>query len=168
MSLIDPVTQFVVLDNSNPNNVISAFAGSYLYRDGQNFTIQLPNAAGPSPISVSLRAIAYKNYNDAWYPGIQDFRITFVNDSEIWYKATGTGNAGWQFIAANLNFSPSFALDLGPPGEEVLLEDGTIILLEDGTGMLLEDPYDLALFEDLTPIYLEDGENMLLEDSIEA
>lgn len=111
MFTIDPITQFIVLDNSSPENVIVAEQGTYLYRDGDSFVLVLPNDGGFVPIPTSKKALAYQYYNQGWYPAIQDFRLTYAHGQEIWYKNSGGGNTGWQFVS----FDQSIGIIIAPP-----------------------------------------------------
>jgi hypothetical protein len=133
MFVYDPITQFVVLDSSNPNNVVTADVGTYFYRKCDNFLLVLPFSEELIPISVSKKALAYPYYNEAWFKTIPDFRITYAHQQEIWFKANGSSSSGWQFICFDQSIgTKNINIDY------LLLEDGTNMLLEDGEFILIE------------------------------
>jgi hypothetical protein len=101
---IDPLTQLIVLADSNPENIVVAPVGSYLSRNGDVFSLIKLNSSGER-IEVSKKALAYRYASETWWPNVQDFRLTYEHDYEIWYKDSGTGNTGWKFISFDKKFS---------------------------------------------------------------
>lgn len=95
----DPITLFAVLDDCNPENVIAAPEGTYLYRDGNVFSKIEPSSSIPKRIEVSKKALAYRLVNQPWFSKIEEFRLTYAHTKEIWFKETSGDKTGWKFIS---------------------------------------------------------------------
>jgi len=102
---IDPLTRFVVLDDSNPENIIAAVQGTYLYRNGDIFFATNGVESELKRFEVSKRALAYRYSNEPWWTNIEEFRITYAHEKEIWYKDSGDGSTGWKFISFDQSYT---------------------------------------------------------------
>ena len=96
---INPATQLIEMDNSDPTGIVSAVAGSTFYREGEIFYVSTPTATIPNRVEVSKKALAYRAASSQiWYAGSSEYRFTYTTTYESWYKQSGNGSSGWIFM----------------------------------------------------------------------
>lgn len=98
MPTIDVTTLNIVLENSDPTNIISAPVGTYFYRNGNYFTL-LNDSAGTLPSLMIYNKFLGYYRTQPWFTSLDISKLTYANPKEIWFKKTGTGSTGWVFIS---------------------------------------------------------------------
>jgi hypothetical protein len=94
-----PLTLQVELDFANPEKVISAFPGTYFYREGNDRFYIIRNNVHQR-IDVRKRSFTLDYQNETWFPTIQNDSIVFSEPYELWVKKGEGNNAvGWKFLA---------------------------------------------------------------------
>jgi len=96
-----PLTRQVELESANPERIISAFPGTYFYREGNDRFYLIRNNIHQR-IDVKKRSFTLDYQNEIWFPTIQNDSIVFSEPYELWVKK-GEGNnaAGWSFVSNN-------------------------------------------------------------------
>jgi hypothetical protein len=84
------------LEESNPENIVSAPVGSMFLRDNNNFFLLTNGKLQSLQILKSSFAIHYRN--KIWFHTLKEETITFKNEKELWIKKSGQGKTGWEFV----------------------------------------------------------------------
>lgn len=95
-----PLTRQVELEESNPENLVTASTGDLFYRKGNDlFYVVKPNGQRDR-VYIPRKSFALKYRNQAWYFHTDENSIIFENVCEIW-KKTGAGHnsKGWQYLS---------------------------------------------------------------------
>jgi hypothetical protein len=96
-----PLTLQVELEFANPEKVISAFPGTYFYREGNDRFYLVRNNVYQK-IDVRKRSFTLEYQNETWFPTIQNDSIVFSEPYELWIKRGEGNNAvGWKFVSNN-------------------------------------------------------------------
>jgi outer membrane biosynthesis protein TonB len=85
------------LEESSPENIVSAPIGSMFLRDNNNFFLLSNGKLESLQILKSSFAIHYRN--KIWFHTLKEETITFKNEKELWIKKTGQGKTGWEFVS---------------------------------------------------------------------
>jgi hypothetical protein len=94
-----PLTRQVELDIANPEKVISAFPGTYFYREGNDRFYLIRNNVHQR-IDVKKRSFTLAYQNETWFNTIQNKDIVFSETYELWIKQGEGNNAvGWKFVS---------------------------------------------------------------------
>jgi hypothetical protein len=94
-----PLTRQVELDIANPEKVISAFPGTYFYREGNDRFYLIRNNVHQR-IDVRKRSFTLEYQNETWFNTIQNKDIVFSETYELWIKQGEGNNAvGWKFVS---------------------------------------------------------------------
>lgn len=97
MPIIDPVTLNIILENSDPNGIVTAPAGLYLYRNGLSWSFHLSDPGLMTSLAIYQEFLgSYKT--QPWFTSLDPTRLVYAHPSEVWYKNSGTGNTDWMFI----------------------------------------------------------------------
>lgn len=94
-----PLTRQIELDSSNPEKVISAFAGTYFYRSGNDLFYLIKDGVYKR-LDLKKRSFALAYQNETWFPNAKNENIIFSQPYELWIK-DGSGNnaVGWKFVS---------------------------------------------------------------------
>jgi hypothetical protein len=96
-----PLTRQVELESANPERIISAFPGTYFYREGNDRFYLIRNNIHQR-IDVKKRSFTLDYQNEIWFPTIQNDSIVFSEPYELWIKRGEGNNAvGWKFVSNN-------------------------------------------------------------------
>ena len=85
------------LEESNPENIVSAPVGSMFLRDNNNFFLLSNGKLQSLQILKSSFSIHY--INKIWFHTLKEETITFKNEKELWIKKSGQGKTGWKFVS---------------------------------------------------------------------
>jgi alpha-tubulin suppressor-like RCC1 family protein len=87
-----------LLNQSNPENIVTAPKGSIFSREAEEFFLFKNGSSEQLSVSKKTFAIQYKN--EIWYPTLKEDTITFATAGETWVK-TGSGNTktGWKQLS---------------------------------------------------------------------
>ena len=88
-----------LLNQSNPENIVTAPKGSIFSREADNFFLFTNGNVNRLNVSKKAFALAYKN--EIWYPTLKDDTISFATEGETWVKiGSGTNKTGWRQLSS--------------------------------------------------------------------
>ena len=85
------------LEESNPENIISAPIGSMFFRNDNDFF--LLNNGNLEALQILKLSFAVHYKDKIWYKTLKEETITFKNEKELWIKKSGQGKTGWEFVS---------------------------------------------------------------------
>jgi len=85
------------LNQSNPENIVSATKGSVFTRLGDQF--YLITNGRRTRLFLSKKTFFAGYGNEALYGDIDEEILTFKTPGETWIKTSGNGKTGWTFLA---------------------------------------------------------------------
>jgi alpha-tubulin suppressor-like RCC1 family protein len=92
-----PISQ---LNQSSPENVVSAPKGSVFSRAGDKFYLTVGNTT--TKLATTKKAFALQYQNEIWYPTLNEETITFATSGETWIKkGSGNNKIGWTQLTSN-------------------------------------------------------------------
>jgi alpha-tubulin suppressor-like RCC1 family protein len=88
-----------LLNQSNPENIVTAPKGSIFSRNADNFFLFTNGTVKKLNVSKKAFALLYKN--NIWYPTLKEDTISFATDGETWLKiGSGTNKTGWKQLSS--------------------------------------------------------------------
>jgi hypothetical protein len=92
-----PLTRQLELEQSSPESIVSATAGTFFYRKGNDLFFFV-NSGVFTRIEVSKKAMLIKLKPVNAYTSLTEENIVFATPNEIWQKTGVYGSSGWKFI----------------------------------------------------------------------